>query len=713
MSWRPEKFCYGGKCMKLSNNNEVVKSICGLCFSSHGAGCSVSIHLSGGKAVKVEGDSGCPICLKGLESLEYLYNQYRLKHPFKRIGKRGEGKWEQITWDEALEVIAKKLIEIKGQYGPESICMVRGAAKGIQDYLLTRFANAFEIPNVVSMASICFQPNRLAQMVTYGFLSVNDFEYPPNCIVAWGVNRKETRISKFQKLSQALERGAKLVVIDPLQTELARKANLWIQPRPGSDLALALGMIKIILDEGLFDKTFVDNWTVGFDELAVHVSDYPISKVEEMTWVDASKIKELARFYATNKPASIESGNGIEQNVNSFQTVRAISILRAITGNLGVPGGDLQMSGIQTLRLGSPKFNLSEKISKEKRKNGLAAQSKLLPLVDTGTPQSLIKAILDGDPYPIRAVYVQGCNPLLTYPNANATYRAFKKLDFLAVADMFMTPTAALADIVLPVTSYLEYDGIVLPPAYPIAQVQQKVAQIGECRSDPQILNGLAKKLELEKYFWEDDEKCLDTILKPAGLTFKEFRKIGTISGTKQYRRHEVQGFETNSHKVELFSTQLKEWGFDPLPTYKEPPETPFSNPGLVKEYPLIFISWKSEPYRHSSGRQMATLRGIHPDPVIYIHPETAIKLGIKEGDWVYVETKRGKIKQKASLTTCLDPRVVGIDYAWWFPEKDVSDLYGWAISNINILTDNNPPYNQEVGSTNLRGILCKVYKAL
>jgi anaerobic selenocysteine-containing dehydrogenase len=221
----------------------------------------------------------------------------------------------------------------------------------------------------------------------------------------------------------------------------------------------------------------------------------------------------------------------------------------------------------------------------------------------------------------------------------------------------------------------------------------------------------LAKNLGLQNDFWDTVEEFFDTILKPVGLNFGEFRKIGVIVGKKQYRHHEVNGFDTPSGKVELYSSQLKDWGLDPLPIYHEPPETPYSDPELYKEYPLIYTIWKSEPYRHSAGRQIASLRNSYPDPVIVVHPETAGKLGIQEGDWVYIKTKRGRIKQKATLNAGIDQRVVGVDYAWWFPEKGVSSLYGWTESNINILTDDTPPFNRELGSTNLRGMLCKVYK--
>lgn len=276
---------------------------------------------------------------------------------------------------------------------------------------------------------------------------------------------------------------------------------------------------------------------------------------------------------------------------------------------------------------------------------------------------------------------------------------------------MFMTPPASMADIVLPSATHLEYDSIAEAVRDPIAvQVQQKVAQVGECRSDYVTLRELAKKLGLGEY-WDEEERALDAILKPIGLTFDELRRMGFVSGTKVYRDYEKNGFDTPSGKVELYSSRFEEWNLDPLPVYYELPETPQSAPELAEEYPLIFTTCKVPPYRHSGGRQIATLRGNRPEPVFDINPETASKLGIKEGDWAYIETKRGRIKQKAALSDTVDPRVVRVDYGWWFPEGGAAGAYNWAESNVNVLTDNKPPFNREIGSANLRGILCKVYK--
>jgi anaerobic selenocysteine-containing dehydrogenase len=714
--------------IQVMATTQLVKSVCGLCVGN----CGVLVTLEEGKAVGIKGDPESPLnrgalCPIGLASLEYLYHPDRLAYPLRRVGGKGEGKWQQISWDEALSLTAEALNKVKQEYGPETVAMVHGSAKGSMDTHLVRLANAFGTPTVVCAEQVCHMPRVVAAELTFGFFPGADYEYPPAFVISWGANDAETHFSRHNGLVQAMNKGAKLIAIDPRETEVTRMADLWLRVRPGSDLALALAMINVIINEGLYDKGFVDKWTVGFDKLKTHIQDYTSETVADITWVPADLIVKAARLYATSRPGHIEWGNALDHNVNSFQASRAISILMAITGNLGVPGGevesrgsgyrfgDLESSESGVLGRWSSQLELRDKIPREKRQSKVGASLHMLPDVRYVLPQSAIKSILEGDPYHIRAAFVQASNPLSCWPNTKEAYRALKKLDFLAVSDMFMTPTAALADIVFPVASYLEFGGIQMPPNGALVQLQRKVAQIGECRSDHEIINGLAKKLGLEEYFWGSIDDFWDAILEPVGLTFKEFKKIGLFTGQEEqptrYRRYEQNGFKTPSGKVELYSSRLKEWGFDPLPTYYEPPETPYSDPELAKEYPFIFMTWKRKPYRHSGGRQIASLRGSHPEPIIMIHPETADKLGIKEGDWVYIETKRGRIRQKANLTASIDPRVVGVDYGWWLPEKGASELYGWQESNVNILTNDKPPFNREMGSSNLRGFLCKVYK--
>ncbi|MFW9990589.1 MAG: molybdopterin-dependent oxidoreductase, partial [Candidatus Odinarchaeota archaeon] len=665
---------------------QVIKSTCGQCYS----GCGILVHLIRGKVLEVTGDPDSPVnkkvlCPKGLAALEYLHHPDRLRYPLKRVAERGSGEWQRISWQEALDTVASELSGLKAQYGSECVAFVQGTAKGLIDTYNERLANAFGSPNLSTTGHVCFLPRMFASRTTCGFYPVPDYYGSPACIVVWGANLSATRLGEHVQTVQQLGKGTKLVVIDPVRTKLARKAQLWLQLRPGSDLALALGMMNIIINEDLYDKAFVDRWCTGFDQLKRHVRDYPPEKVAELSWVPRTTIIKAAKIYATNKPASIQWGNAIDHGVNSFQTARAISILRAITGNLGVYGGDLQPS-YPLADTGS--FTLGDKLPAEAWDKRVSANDQLIPLFHRVLPQSLVKAILEKDPYPVRAMLIHGSNPLLTFSNARETHRALNQLDFLVVTDLFMTPTASLADIILPAAMYLEYDSIVAPPYYSIVQVQQKAVESGECWSDYKIVNELAERLGLGKYFWKNIEEFFDLVLKPTGLTFEEFRKIGAISGVRKERQYETGGFSTPSGKVELYSSQLEGWGFDPLPVYVEPPETAFSNPELAEEFPLLFTSSKSSFYRHSAGRQVKSLRDKHSEPVVIIHPRTAEKLDIQEGDWVVIETKRGRIKQKALVSPDVDPRVIAVDFGWWFPEKGSSTLFGWKESNINILTD-------------------------
>jgi len=683
------------------------------------------IHVEDGKPIKVEGDPQNPmskgrVCPKGLASLEYLNHPDRLKHPLKMVGNRGEGNWQRITWHEALETVATELKKASERYGLLSVVFLRGASKGLADDHIARFANIFGTPNISSPAAVCFVPGAKASELTYGYYAYPDYEYPPNCIVVWGANPEETNINEYEEIVNAVKEGTKLIVVDPIANELTKMADVWVRLRPGTDLALGLGMMNVILNENLHDRSFVDAWTLGLPELKSHVQDYPADKVEQITWVPKEMIRKIARIYATERPGCIKWGNGIETTINSFQACRAIAILRAISGNLGIPGGEVKWSepgglasgGERGSRLkGDPEFVCQDNIPADVRAKRLSMKDNLMPVLYYALPQTIMSAILHDDPYPVRAAYLQGGNLLTHYADAKKTHEALMKLDFFAVADMFMTPTAMLADIVLPVASYLEFDSVEQPWHFPIASVQQKVAQVGESWSDGKILNELTKKLGFTEYAWDDMNQALDRVLRPAGVTFDEFRKIGVFIGAKMDNHFEKEGFDTPSRKVEIYSRRLEEWGFDPLPIYHEPPETPSSEPEIARKYPLILTSRKADVYRHSGGRQIPSLRKERPDPIVKINVETAGKLGIREGDWVHISTKRGKIRQKASLVDSLDPRVVEVDYAWWFPEKEASHEYGWKESNINVLTDSKPPYNREMGSFNLRGISCKVHR--
>jgi anaerobic selenocysteine-containing dehydrogenase len=671
----------------------------------------IRVYLQKGKVVKIEGDT-----LGDEAAVERLYHPNRLKYPQKRVGEKGEGKWERISWDEALGTIAEKLNSIKERYGAEFVAFAKGHRRDWSDYV-NRLANVFGTPNVVGQDHVCYVPTAAARLITFGYDGSVDGDYPARCVLWWGVRGRPP-----------ISEGTKSIVIDILKTEGAAAADVWLQPRPATDLALALAMLNVIVNEELYDKAFVEKWTVGFDKLREHVQQYPPEKVEQITWVPAKKIIEAARLFAKSKPAYIcIHGNAIEDNLNSLQCARAQAIMAAITGNLDIPGGTIDIqAAIPNVgqRIDGQEVSLWNKLPAEARRKRIGADAHLSmpphPLWDfvdgmplQVLPQLFVKSILEEDPYLVKALCVFGSNPLVTWSNLKEVYRALKKLDFLVVTDFVMTPTAMLADIVLPAASYLEVDSIAVSALEtPVVLAKQKAVQIGECWSDMKILIELAKRLGLREYFWEDVQSFNDASLASLGITFDELRQRGMIQAIRRYRKYEEKGFNTPSGKVEVYSSLLEQWGYEPIPVYHEPPETPYSAPELAKEYPLIFTSQHEDLFFHSQDRHLETLRKKKPGPITIINPETAAKLGIQEGDEVYIENKRGRIKQKAVLNAGIDPRVVSASYAWWFPEEGAEKQYGWEESNINLLTDDKPPFNPEMGSTNLRGFCCKIYKA-
>ena len=617
--------------------DKVVKSTCSMCNRL----CGVLVHVRDGKVIKVEGDPESPVnmghlCIKGYAAVENLYHPGRLKYPLKRAGTRGEGKWQRISWDEALETIAAAMNSAKERYGAESVVFVQGAPKGFGPYF-ERLRNLFGTPNMVTAAHVCSVPRRIAAYVTYGQSAATgpdqaaDLDYPPASVMLWAVNTAISDLPGYIRLEEAIAQGTKLIVIDPRKTNFASRADLWLQPRPGTDLALALALINVIVNEGLYDNSFVTKWTLGFDKLRQHVHGNTPTWAEKITWVPAKKIETAARMYATTKPACIRDGNGFEENINSVQTARAISILRTITGNLGIPGGEVDWADLPLGKIGE--FILNAKLPEEQQSKMIGVDMGIAPFPPSwiALPQLVTKAILHEKPYPVKVLCIQGNNPLVTWSNVQEVYQALMKLDFFYVADLVMTPTAEIADIVLPAATYLEFNDVAARA--PFLGIRQKVAQVGECWSDQKIINELAKKLGFEDYFWNDVEEALDVILRPAGFTFEELKRLGGIKVGREYRKHERGGFNTPSGKAEIYSTLFEKWGLAPLPEYHEPPETPYSASELIRDYPLILTSWHRYPYHHSDNRHLAVLRGVEPEPMMEIHPKTAAELGIEDGD--------------------------------------------------------------------------------
>jgi anaerobic selenocysteine-containing dehydrogenase len=377
--------------------------------------------------------------------------------------------------------------------------------------------------------------------------------------------------------------------------------------------------------------------------------------------------------------------------------------MRGLTGNLNVPGGDVFLTPAPFTRPG--RFFLLKKYPRRTERI-LGDRFKIAQYSAFIPPHAMTRAILDEAPYPIRAAMFILTNPMVSYPNSQETYQALMKLDFIVVSELFMTPTAALADIVLPVAWGMEHEELGYWPGwYEEIRAHPKVVDPpGECWPDTKIINELAKRMGFREDFWEDDEEALDVMLEPSGLTYEAFKEKRVLHARKEYKRND---YRTPSNKIEIYSEQLKEMGHAPMPLW----EALSPQPDIAGEYPLLFTNAKEEAYMLSGYKQVPTVRKIRPEPVVELNPETAEKMGLREGDWIYIETKEGRVRQRLSLNDDIDRRVVIGAFGWWFPEE-ASSLYGWEKANINMLTPSGPDFDPLTGSTQLRGIPCRVYLA-
>jgi anaerobic selenocysteine-containing dehydrogenase len=695
--------------------DSVVKSHCRMC---HG-GCGVLVYTKEGKIAKIAGDPDCPInhgtlCSKGLASAQLAYHPDRLTHPLRRIAGKGSGKWERISWDEALDGIAEKISHYKESFGAESIVMGYGTGRE-NEAVIYRFANLLGTPNVLTAGHFCYGPRIATGIITCGTNPIVDYENHPRCLMVWGNNLviSNPDCYKGEPFSVTLDKGAKLIAVDPRLTRIAARADIWLQLRPGTDTALALGMANVIIHEALYDKEFVEDYVHGWEPFVKRVNEYSPEKVEKITWVPKEKIQEAARLFSTTKPAAIQWGVAIEQQINCADNNRALMALMGITGNIDVPGGQMLF---QTPRIRNVGYfgahGMLPDTQREKRLGGdrfrLAGNFAII------NPKCVWDAILEEKPYPVKMLFFISSNPLLTRANAKEVYRALQKVEFMAVSDFFLTPTAELAEIVLPAATWLEMDyigdfwkrhGYILP--------RRKVIQVGECRSDHEMLNDLAHRVGQGEYWWDDFEQALDWILEPMGITWDDFSKMDYIRGEVHARKYKTKGFSTPTRKFELYSTLLEKWRYDPLPRYREPPESPYSTPEIYEDYPYILITGARSPgFFHTENRQIPWLRELHRDPVVQIHPATAQKEGIKEGDWVVIQSVRGEVRQRAQLFAGLNPRVIAAQHAWWFPE-DPDPGHGWEKSNINILTDNAyETCDPAMGATSVRTLLCRIFPA-
>jgi anaerobic selenocysteine-containing dehydrogenase len=653
---------------------EMKHSICDMCCIGY---CGLEVMVQDGRATRTQPWADYPMgppCSKGNSILYQLYSPERLKYPMKRTNPKGsaDAGWTRITWDEALTTIATKFNEIKDKAGAEKVVFYAGDPKEEMRPPLQRLALVFGSPNYGTESSTCATSMQMAaQLNGAGGLALGS---STNTVIFWAHNPGWSMAREMGALVDAKERGVKVIAVDPRLSPIARAADIHLQVRPGTDGALALGMANVMISEGLYDASFVQEWTYGFEEYATYVQDFTPDKVAEITKVPADKIVAAARLYATNKPTAwVTSASPVVHHANGCQNQRAVGALAALTGNVTVPGLKASPSGVSV-----PEINDWQKRLPPLK--DLKPDKQYFPvwwqMVDQLQMNLLPEYVRDGQ---LTAGLFVGSN-FRMWPQDQEYSKAITDMEFAAGADFFMTPTMELLDIVLPAATSLERTGPIRVSGRNVFIRTPVVQPIGEARGDREWMFDLATKMGLGADFWDGSvEASFDWQLE--GLGLKAADVMAQPNGVNippgdPTPASDKPGFKTPSGKFELHSMVLEQAGFDPLPTYKEPAESPVSTPDLAQKYPLVFNTGSREPmFVHTRHRNNPRLRELQPNPKVDINPVDAAARRIKQGDDVILEGPRGSIQVKANVTELAMPGVVHMYHGW--VEADVNTMTG------------------------------------
>jgi anaerobic selenocysteine-containing dehydrogenase len=789
---------------------ERIKGYCALCVSRCG---SIAV-LENGRFVALEPDPSHPtgkaLCAKGRAAPELVYHPDRLLYPLKRTRPKGDPDpgWQRISWDEALDLTAANLRQIAGEHGPESVVfsVSSPSTSASEDSVvwIERLMNALGSPNLCASMELCAWGRYLATQYTFGAgvpgTYMPDLENA-GCILFWGYNPNLARLSHATATVEALKRGARLIVVDPRQTGLAKKANLWLQVRPGTDGALALGIANVMMERGWYDQSFIRDWTNGpllvrtdngrlltqsdfssatgdkqyvawsealdrpilydpatgkyegdhrelalsgsfrietlqgevvcqpaFELVAEICRRYPPERVEAICGVAGEQIEQAARMLWEARPVAYYAWSGVEMQSNATQISRAIAQLYTLTGSFDALGGNVLFPSVPAASVSG-----RDLISAEQRGKTLGLPERPLGPSRWGhiTSEELYRGILERQPYGVHGLVGFGANLLLSHANGRRGREALAALDFYVHCDLFMNPTAEMADVVLPVASAFENEALkfgfgISAEAQSLVQLRQRVVDPrGEARSDTEIIFDLANRLGLGEHFWGGDiQAAYRYQLGPSGVSLETLRehpggvRIPLQAHYRKYAEREngvARGFNTPTRKIELYSQPMLEHGYPPLPEYEEPLVSPTSRPDLAERYPLILTCAKNTLFCESQHRQLPSLRRRVKDPQVEIHPQAAAMRGINSDDWVYIETPGGRVRARARLNNTLKPDVVCGQHGWWQACEEIGapgyDPFGPEGANLNLIIGDDA-IDPVSGSVPHRAYLCEIRRA-
>ena len=791
-------------------DKKYVRGYCALCT----AHCATIATVANGRVTRLDPDHDHPnggvMCLKGKAAPELVYNASRLNYPLKRTRPKGDADagWQRIGWDEALDDIAQRLKVIRARDGARAIALGKGTRSGTSvddvERWLGRFLYLLGSPNWMSTTHVCNWHKDTGFSYTFGTTIQTPDLAHSKAFLLWGHNPSSTSLILAHDIVEARARGMKTVVVDPRRVGIGANADILLQPRPGSDGALALALIHCLMEESWYDAAFARQWTNGtfllnvanneivseadlmpngspnlyvawdelanspvlynptsgtyerdgvqpalfgapsikdrsghaiacqpvFERLAKIAAEFAPERSEKIHWVPANKIWQTALLLAHNRPLSMYMWNGVGQHTNATQTSRAIASLYALLGDFDRQGGNVSFPKIAINDVGGKEFLPKEmnaiRVGRERKPLGPPAKPGNCAAYD------IFNAVLDGAPYPIKALLNFGSNTMMSNADARRGRDAMCALELGVVADLFMTPTAELCDYVLPATSFLEMSALTTafehrPNGKTHMQWRPAVVEpLFERRSDTWIIFELAKRMGFSGDFFNGDvEAGYAYELQPSGVTLKQLQNSpGGISLPAQpvYEKHKksnkdgaLRGFATPSKKVELYCHPFAANGIAPMPEYVEPALSPISRPDIAADFPLVLTNAKNTNYVHSQQRSLPSLRKTLPEPTGEIHPETALRHGIKNKQWMTVETPRGAVKVKARVTTNIVAGVVCVQHGWWQECKEL-ELPGYNPFDTNsanaallIGTEQADPVS---GSLPHRSYLCRVRPA-
>ena len=662
-----------------ANGDGYIPTTCEMCVWR----CGVLAKVKEGRVIKLEGNPDHPhskgkLCARGQSGLMNTYDPDRVLYPLLRVGERGEGKFRQASWEEALDITAENMIRIKEQYGPEA--MVFSSTHNLSQTQFENLLYAYGSPNYGTQRSLCFNAMVTAFTLTYGVEEPARNYDQVKFIMMVGRNMMEAiSTSETSELSDALARGAKLVYLDPRFTKTASKATEWIPIRPGTDAAFLLAMINVIVSNELADCEFVKQYVVGCDDIREEMSKYTPRWAEKITGVPAKSIERIAREYAAvGKNAMAHPGWRTSNFINSFQTERAIATLNALSGNVLTMGGCLvaenpEASGVS---LGKPSQPSYPRVS-ALRLDGVPWKYPLVPL-KLGVFQELRDAILTGQPYQAHGWFISRQNPILSLPDRKKTLEALGKLDFIVTVDIIMNDTAWFSDVVLPEASYLERYDPLMALAGKIFIRQPVIEPQGEARSALWIYKELGKRLGLEDFFkYEDEQDYIRQQLAPLDLDFYELCQKGHVVAESDTPGNDEIVFNTPSGKIEIYNEVLANAGFSPWPTWEEPP--------YPQSDEFYLLTGKVGQHTQFGTQNNLLLHKYEDKPRIWIHPDPAKERELKTDDWVKVTSQIGEVKVHALVTEAIRPDCVYLTPGYGHMSKGLRTAYGNGVSDSDL----------------------------